>query len=191
MQDGHTRHIIQHHPLPITDSAKYLGITLSNGLKWNTHTLCNITSKADSRCIKKVKKNGMVVIIGCQVAQHTDNGIIFFPSTSCGHCCRWWLTHCHHMPIRLAMWQWKIYFSTAKQTAITDKGQGHAANWTHMWNTLQAPSAGHRCSSQLRSLQCYSYETREKAILTQIGFACSNITSSFFCKNRIEEKNLI
>ena len=32
-----------------------------------------------------------------------------------------------HMPIRLAMRQWKICFSTANQTAITEKGRGHAA----------------------------------------------------------------
>ena len=29
-------------------------------------------------------------------------------------------------------------FLHRKQTAITDKGQEHAANWTNMWNTLQA-----------------------------------------------------
>ena len=42
-QAGRTRHNIlntytlHHHPLPITDSAKYLGITVSNNLKWNTY----------------------------------------------------------------------------------------------------------------------------------------------------------
>ena len=40
MQAGRTRHkilnmyILHDHPLLITDSAKYLGITISNGLKW-------------------------------------------------------------------------------------------------------------------------------------------------------------
>ena len=37
------------------------------------------------------------------------------------------MTDCHHMPIRIAMWQWKICFSTANQTAITEKGRGHGA----------------------------------------------------------------
>ena len=32
----------------------------------------------------------------------------------------------------------EIDLSTTKQTGITDKGQGHAANLTHMWNALQA-----------------------------------------------------
>ena len=35
------------HPLPITDSTKYLGITISNDLKWNKH-ISNITSNANS-----------------------------------------------------------------------------------------------------------------------------------------------
>ena len=53
MQAGRTRHKILNmytlhdHPLPITDSAKYLGITISNDLKWNKH-ISNITSKANS-----------------------------------------------------------------------------------------------------------------------------------------------
>ena len=53
MQAGRTRHniintyILHDHPLPITDSAKYLGITISNDLKWNKH-ISNITSKANS-----------------------------------------------------------------------------------------------------------------------------------------------
>ena len=37
----------QYRPLPITDSAKYLGITISNDLKWNKH-VSNINSKANS-----------------------------------------------------------------------------------------------------------------------------------------------
>ena len=53
MQVGRKRHNILNtytlndHPLPITDSAKYLGITISNDLKWNKH-VSNITSKANS-----------------------------------------------------------------------------------------------------------------------------------------------
>ena len=53
MQVGRKRHTILNtytlhdHPLPITDSAKYLGITISNDLKWNKH-VSNITSKANS-----------------------------------------------------------------------------------------------------------------------------------------------
>ena len=53
MQVGRKRHNIintytlHDHPLPITDSAKYLGITISNDLKWNKHVR-NITSKANS-----------------------------------------------------------------------------------------------------------------------------------------------
>ena len=53
MRAGRTRHKILNtytlhdHPLPITDSAKYLGITISNDLKWNKH-ISNITSKANS-----------------------------------------------------------------------------------------------------------------------------------------------
>ena len=53
MQAGRTRHKILNtytlhdHPLPITDSTKYLGITISNDLKWNKH-ISNITSKANS-----------------------------------------------------------------------------------------------------------------------------------------------
>ena len=53
MQVGRTRHKIintytlHDHPLPITDSTKYLGITISNDLKWNKH-ISNITSKANS-----------------------------------------------------------------------------------------------------------------------------------------------
>ena len=35
------------------------------------------------------------------------------------------------LPICLAMWQWKICFSSANQTAIIEKGWGHAANWTN------------------------------------------------------------
>ena len=35
------------HHLPITDKAKYLGITISNDRKWNKH-VSNITSKANS-----------------------------------------------------------------------------------------------------------------------------------------------
>ena len=53
MQAGRTRHKILNtytlhdHPLPITHSTKYLGITISNDLKWNKH-ISNITSKANS-----------------------------------------------------------------------------------------------------------------------------------------------
>ena len=53
MQAGRKRHTILNtytlhdHPIPITDSAKYLGITISNDLKWNKH-VSNITSKANS-----------------------------------------------------------------------------------------------------------------------------------------------
>ena len=35
------------HPLQITDSAKYLGLTLTSDLKWNTH-ISNTTKKANS-----------------------------------------------------------------------------------------------------------------------------------------------
>ena len=53
MHVGRKRHNILNtytlhdHPLPITDSAKYLGITISNYLTWNKH-VSNITSKANS-----------------------------------------------------------------------------------------------------------------------------------------------
>ena len=53
MQVGRKRHNILNtytlhdHPLPITDSAKYLGVTISYDLKWNKH-VSNITSKANS-----------------------------------------------------------------------------------------------------------------------------------------------
>ena len=53
MQVGRKRHKILNtytlhdHPLPITVSAKYLGITISNDLKWSKH-VSNITSKANS-----------------------------------------------------------------------------------------------------------------------------------------------
>ena len=53
MQVGRKRHNIlitytlHDHPLPITDSAKYPGVTITNDLKWNKH-VSNITSKANS-----------------------------------------------------------------------------------------------------------------------------------------------
>ena len=53
------------------------------------------------------------------------------------------MADCHHMPIRLAMWQWKIGFSIANQTATTEKGQGHAANWTHNHVKYRASSSYH------------------------------------------------
>ena len=62
MQVGRKRHNIlstytlHDHPLPITDSAKYLAVTISNDLKWNKH-VSNITSKANSTQVWYLRRN--------------------------------------------------------------------------------------------------------------------------------------
>ncbi len=119
----------------------------------------------------------MVVVTGCQVASHSDNGIYV---SSCMYWCRWWLT-VTIMPIRLATWQWKICLSTANQTAITEKGRGHAANWTH---NVKYPASSSYHLTRLVFMKTSSPRTFNAFLTLATTRRCSFATGGTFSNSR-------